>query len=79
MANVKKCDRCGRIYEENKSVFQNKKVTGVALACGKRSMYCGSVKELCDDCIDELKAWLQNCNVASDKYGSEQARWQNGE
>jgi len=59
--NVKKCDRCGKVYKENKAHktgyrIVGETITGVAITT---TSGCYDITlDLCDDCITDLKKWM---------------------
>lgn len=55
MANVKKCDRCGKVYDRNSKHLRryncaDRYYTGVAMLIDNG--YCVDESDLCDDCLD---------------------------
>lgn len=62
--NAKKCDRCGRFYETNKSTYHGNVIKGICLRVSKSSddydyCYIGD-KDLCDKCINLLDKWISH-------------------
>lgn len=63
MAIVKKCDRCGKHYDENITFktcepFFNYILTGIATV--DQSHESDKIYDLCDDCIADLFEFLNN-------------------
>lgn len=62
MANAKKCDRCGRLYEFYDADVSGYKVNAVSLV--HRYSHGGSgydtrlVADLCPKCMDEFTNWI---------------------
>lgn len=61
MANVKKCDRCGKYYDKNiqhtvKSF--GSVIAGIAFVTDRD--FTDKRFDLCDDCMTKLKIWLFN-------------------
>ena len=64
MALAKKCDRCGKLYEEYNTKEDCKKINGIALLnidCHEKYYLHGPI-DLCPDCKDSFKEWLANKN-----------------
>lgn len=62
MANAKKCDRCGKLYEESVStIFGDfaKAATQGALEPPRLYDKYGIPIDLCHDCENSLKKWLR--------------------
>ena len=59
--DAKKCDRCGRYYDQNNNTYglvgyKNDCLTGI------RTMHYGqrdATLDLCDGCLEKLIAWLK--------------------
>ena len=66
MANVKKCDRCGKIYARNNrmtnGLYKNESVDGIA----KTTSIGNYLKQidLCDECLDKLDIFLSGIELA---------------
>ena len=65
MANAKKCDRCGKLFEsslhggtEVDLTISNGSERTVTFCCG--SMF--SDLDLCSDCVELFKHWWANAN-----------------
>ena len=63
MADAKKCDRCGRYYDDESSKDKNFKVNGetvyqIALINASDGRICEY--DLCDQCARDLFHWLCN-------------------
>ena len=56
MANARKCDRCGKLYEEYNVGYNNKKPNGIQLISLDTShKYFGYfLMDLCPDCMKKL-------------------------
>lgn len=73
MASAKKCDRCGKLYEE--SILErkmNKQAAGIFYWNGislilmeniGRKFSHKMIYDLCQECLDELDIWLCGCNT----------------
>lgn len=61
MANARKCDRCGKLYEEYNVGHNNKKPNGIQLISLDTShKYFGYfLMDLCPDCMDQFQEWLK--------------------
>lgn len=65
MANARKCDRCGELYENyDRSTAKGKgnsiMVTNVD---SDRSYWPKPLLDLCPECMDEFEAWLRDTKV----------------
>ena len=72
---AKKCDRCGKYYDENKETYTCEDgfkipVGGLVKTIGKRSKrgsegenIGGSHIDLCDDCLEQFDFWVINANI----------------
>lgn len=60
MASAKKCDRCGTFYEKN-----HERIAGVK-TFDKTGNWI-DWKDLCDDCVNDLKRFLDGAKVESGK------------
>ena len=59
MAKVKRCDRCGVIYQNNQ-ITKNCEVLGGINLCNRHDESLEEThKDLCDDCLKSLDKWLQ--------------------
>ena len=64
MALAKKCDRCGKLYEEYNTKEDYKKINAIALLnidC-RGKYYLHELFDLCLDCKDSFDEWLANKN-----------------
>ena len=63
MANARKCDRCGNLYEEYNTGNNNKKFNAIMPVNldHKGQYYPHKVLDLCPECMTKLTNWL-NCN-----------------
>ena len=64
MALPKKCDRCGKLYEEYNTKNDGKKINGILLLnidCNEK-YYLHGPFDLCPDCKDSFGEWLANKN-----------------
>ena len=71
MADAKKCDRCEKYYDTNRTEIRgyNGNICGVALArcnAGGVIRYLME-KDLCDDCISELMRFLDGAELEAPK------------
>lgn len=72
MSNAKKCDRCGKFYENHKRRFRmdNNDFKNANLAWIKlvdvNDHYITSF-DLCEDCVKELWHWLLNGEVRNEQ------------
>lgn len=62
MASAKKCDRCGKYYDDNQAHttgtnFGQSRIDGMAFTT-TNGAYCKE-NDLCDECIGLLKEWLK--------------------
>ena len=62
MATAKKCDRCGKYYDDNKQYPASHNgfksyIDGMAFTTKNGSL--GQTYDLCDECITLLKEWLK--------------------
>ncbi|MCE5213991.1 MAG: hypothetical protein LLF83_04645 [Methanobacterium sp.] len=64
MANARKCDRCGKLYEEYNVGYNKKKPNGIQLISLDTShKYFGYfLMDLCPDCMDQFQEWLKQQN-----------------
>ena len=62
MANVKRCDRCGNIYDLYNAANSNKNINSVIRANTdyKRKYFPQNIIELCPTCKDKFERWLKN-------------------
>lgn len=57
--NAKKCDRCGRLYEANKSVLDNHEKPVCSLEiCYVEDYAIRAIVDLCPNCMNEFLGWL---------------------
>ena len=64
MALAKKCDRCGKFYEEYNTKYDGKNINGILLLnidCHEK-YYTHGLIDPCPDCKDSFKEWLTNKN-----------------
>ena len=66
--NVKKCDRCGRIYPKNDLFYKNKRIVGVNVALEDGLTFCRI--HLCDKCQLEFANWFSVEREKAYKQGS---------
>ena len=63
MADAKKCDRCGKYYEEYHYLFNDVPVQGVRLVPSSMLYYPGNpllYMDLCSDCMKKLVIFMQH-------------------
>lgn len=63
MAQAKKCDRCGSLYNVYHDRFKGKSVNGVVLVdydAQGRNYYESHFYDLCPTCLNVLKGWIAN-------------------
>ena len=60
MAFAKKCDRCGKLYEEYNTEHDSKKINGIMTLNldFKRRYYSNESLDLCPECKDSFEEWL---------------------
>lgn len=85
MAQCKKCDRCGKMYENYTKYSTNKKdMNGIAGVCCNE---CGTaylttkdmIFDLCDECLASFKNWWDEDRIVlSDECVEEFEREKNG-
>lgn len=61
MAYAKKCDRCGKLYEQYNSKNDRKNPNGTMILNldVQRKYYSHGAMDLCPDCMKEFQAWLE--------------------
>ena len=61
MANARKCDRCGKLYEEYNVGNNNKKPNGIQLISldTSRKYFGYFLMDLCPDCMAQFQEWLK--------------------
>lgn len=61
MAFAKKCDRCGKLYEEYNTEHDSKKINGIMTLNldFKRKYYSNTPLDLCPECTDSFNKWLE--------------------
>lgn len=61
MACAKKCDRCGKLYEQYNFKRDEKKPNGImTLNLDYRRQFCShTAMDLCPDCMKEFQDWLK--------------------
>lgn len=64
MASAKKCDRCGKLYEEYNTEKNNKKINGIMTLNldFQRRYYSHTPFDLCPECKDSFEEWLGKKN-----------------
>lgn len=62
MAIAKKCDRCGKYHDIYNDKENPHKINSIipANANYKNQCYSHKIINLCPDCMNELKKWLEN-------------------
>lgn len=58
---ARKCDKCGKFYEEKPVEFQCGSVIGLKLFNRSTTQ---DTFDLCPDCLEQLRAWLDNDFIA---------------
>ena len=60
MAFAKKCDRCGKLYEEYNTNKNDKKINGIMTLNldFQRKYYAHRPLDLCPECKDSFEEWL---------------------
>ena len=60
MAFAKKCDRCGKLYEEYNTKQNRDKINGILTVNidFKRQYYTNVLIDLCPECKDSFSRWL---------------------
>lgn len=53
MANAKKCDRCGKYYDNNETYINGWRTTGLETISNSSGGFGGRY-DLCDDCLKEF-------------------------
>lgn len=61
MAFAKKCDRCGKLYEEYNTEKNDKKINGIMTLNldFQRKYYAHTPFDLCPECTDSFNKWLE--------------------
>lgn len=59
---VKKCDRCGAIYEKNEKCKTKEARNGIVseIATISEKGFIDEEYDLCDECIEKLYDWLKD-------------------
>lgn len=59
---VKKCDKCGAIYEKNKKCKTKEVGNGIVstIATISEKGFIDEEYDLCDECIEKLYDWLKD-------------------
>lgn len=59
---VKKCDRCGAIYEKNEKCKTKEAMGGIvsAIATISKQGMLDKEYDLCDECIEKLYDWMKD-------------------
>ncbi len=62
---LKRCDRCGKNYENNDLVYRiipriglEEKIIGIGIMSDQRRY--SRQYDLCDDCVKDFKKWMKN-------------------
>lgn len=85
MSIAKKCDRCGKFYEEYNAKPNEYKVNGFCLVTirTEHSSYKHPWQDLCKDCMSELICWFLNPRFEGRNLTDEEAKiydeWVNSE
>ena len=60
MSAAKKCDRCGKLYEEYNVENDEKKANGIRFLNidSKEDAYGHPYHDLCPECMGELRTWF---------------------
>lgn len=60
MANARRCDRCGKFYDEYERPTKQGKGNGLMITNvdSKRDYWPKPILDLCPACMDELEVWL---------------------
>lgn len=68
MAFAKKCDRCGKLYEEYNIKNDSKNINGIQTLNidYKRKFYSHKPFDLCPECKDSFEKWL--LNIGKENY-----------
>lgn len=72
MANVKKCDRCGKIYAINNNNFGRKARPGATMKyinTVANGDYNEESIDFCDECWGKFYKWIENGKSISDEEG----------
>ena len=61
MANAKKCDRCGKFYDEYNTCRNNKKPNGIQVISldTNHKYFEYALIDLCPECMDQFQEWLK--------------------
>lgn len=57
MANAKKCDVCGKYYDENEIKIKGCTVSGIILISDSAHIIHETGIDLCDNCFNLLDSW----------------------
>lgn len=59
MATARKCDRCGKYYDENKK-YKNDLGMGTVIGLRFETLNCNNSSriDLCDECLGKIKEFL---------------------
>lgn len=60
--NAKKCDRCGKYYTYGDFVRYDGGAITIFSNTGKKVIDSKTTYDLCDDCADEFKKWMEQGN-----------------
>ena len=70
MANAKKCDRCGKYYDEN-AIFKSSNCFNCQCVSSVTEMTVGGYHyknyDLCDDCIADFRAFISGRKLAEEE------------
>lgn len=62
MASAKKCDRCGKYYDNNEAIRQGITNIGDSTIIAIKYVYHNNISverfDLCDDCVQKLKDFM---------------------
>ena len=57
---VKKCDRCGAIYEKNEKCKTKETRDGIVSTTINEKGFIDEEYDLCDECIEKLYDWMKD-------------------
>ena len=62
MSVAKKCDRCGKLYEEYNVKNDEKKANGISFLNidSKEEAFGHAYHDLCPECMEELRTWFDD-------------------
>lgn len=64
MADAKKCDRCGKLYEWYCTEYDGTDINGAGLF---RDRQYSIFYDLCPECLEELIEWIERCDKEGDE------------